>query len=383
MVLVEDDARVLEVEVVLGGLVPGQGEDPLEVAADDAVLGGRGRELGEPVELAARGAVGLLGEVGLLDLSAELRDLGLLLVAFPELILDRLQLLAEEVLALGVLHLRLHLGLDLRAELEHLELAVEDDGELAEARLDVRLLEQLLLLGRLEAHRRRDQVRERARVLGVRGGKLQLVGQIGDEADHPAEKRLDVAAESLDLGLRAVDVREVAELADEVGVALDDAFEPHPAHALDEDSQRPVGDADHLVDERRGSDVVDVLGAVRLFLGVPRRHERDRRVVRDRFVDELDRPLLAYCERGHGVGEDHRLLERQDREDLGDGVLFGAHGFFDRAHASSVDRMVTLTAAGALRASGRWMERRPFSYVAFAASESTSSFSCTRRSKMP
>ena len=383
MVLVEDEARVLEVEVVLGGLVPGQGEDPLEVAADDAVLGGRGRELGEPVELAARGAVGLLGEVGLLDLAAELRDLGLLLVAFPELILDRLQLLAEEVLALGVLHLRLHLGLDLRAELEHLELAVEDDGELAEARLDVRLLEQLLLLGRLEAHGRRDQVRERARVLGVRGGKLQLVGQIGDEADHPAEKRLDVAAESLDLGLRAVDVREIAELADEVGVALDDAFEPHPAHALDEDSQRPVGDADHLVDQRRGSDVVDVLGTGRLFLGVSRRHERDRRVVRDRFVDELDRPLLAYCERGHGVGEDHRLLERQDREDLGDGVLFGAHGFFDRAHASSVDWMVTLTAAGALRASGRWIERRPFSYVAFAASESTSSFSCTRRSKMP
>ena len=189
--------------------------------------------------------------------------------------------------------------------------------------------------------------------------------------------------ESLDLGLRAVDVREIAELADEVGVALDDAFEPHPAHALDEDSQRPVGDADHLVDQRRGSDVVDVLGTGRLFLGVSRRHERDRRVVRDRFVDELDRPLLAYCERGHGVGEDHRLLERQDREALGDRALFGAHGFFDRAHASSVDWMVTLTAAGALRASGRWIERRPFSYVAFAASESTSSFSCTRRSKMP
>src|SRR3954464_7424325 len=141
-------------------------------SGEAAVWGGGGGRLGEPVELAARGAVGLLRKVGLLDLPAKLRDLGLLLVAFTELLLDRLQLLTEEVLALRVLHLGLHLGLDLRAELEHLELAVEDDRELAEACLDVGLLEQLLLLGRLEAHRRRDEVRERARVLGVRGGEL-------------------------------------------------------------------------------------------------------------------------------------------------------------------------------------------------------------------
>ena len=55
------------------------------------------------------------------------------------------------------------------------------------------VLEQLLLLGGLEAHRRRDQVRERARVLGVRGCELELVGQVGDEADDAAEERLDVA----------------------------------------------------------------------------------------------------------------------------------------------------------------------------------------------
>ena len=88
---------------------------------------------------------------------------------------------------------------------------------------------------------------------------------------------------------------------------------------------------------RDGPDVVDVLRTGRLFLGVPRCHERDRRVVRDRFVDELDRALLAHGERGHGVGKDHRLLERQDREDLGHDLLVWAHGFLDRAHASSVD----------------------------------------------
>ena len=202
VVLVEDGARVLEVEVVLGRLVPRKREDPLEIPADDAVLGCGGRKLGEPVELAAGCAVGLLGKMRLLDLAAELRYLGLLLVAFAELVLDRLELLAEEVLALRVLHLRLHLGLDLRAELEHLELAVQDDGELPQACLDGRLLEELLLLGGLEAHRRRDQVRERARILRVRGCELELVGQVGDEADDAAEERLDVPRERVDLLLR-------------------------------------------------------------------------------------------------------------------------------------------------------------------------------------
>jgi hypothetical protein len=44
----------------------------------------------------------------------------------PELLLDRLELLAQEELALSLLHLLLHLRLDLRAELEDLELAVQD-----------------------------------------------------------------------------------------------------------------------------------------------------------------------------------------------------------------------------------------------------------------
>jgi hypothetical protein len=42
-------------------------------------------------------------------------------VAFAELLLDRLHLLAQVVLALVLLQLALHLALDLAADLEHLE----------------------------------------------------------------------------------------------------------------------------------------------------------------------------------------------------------------------------------------------------------------------
>src|SRR5262249_20800657 len=88
---------------------------------------------------------------------AELLDLSLLRVALAELVLDRLQLLAQEVLALSLLHLGLHLRLDLRAELEHLDLPGEDRRDLAQPLADVgRLEEALALVGRDRAQRRRD-----------------------------------------------------------------------------------------------------------------------------------------------------------------------------------------------------------------------------------
>ena len=155
VVLVEHLARVLEVEVVLGRLVPGQRDDPLEVGADHAVLGRRGRQALEPRELAVGLLAHLLGKLGRVELLAQLVDLGLHLVGLAELLLDRLELLAQEVLALALVELGLDLRLDLRAERDHLELAGEDLREPAQALADVDLLEQLLLLLGLEPQRAR------------------------------------------------------------------------------------------------------------------------------------------------------------------------------------------------------------------------------------
>ena len=122
-----------------------------------------GRQFLQPRELALGRFAGVLGQLGRLDLLAQLVDFGLLLVALPELVLDRFQLLAQEELALAFVDLRLDLGLDLGAELDHLELAGEDLGEVAQALGDVDLLEQLLLLLGRDPQRAGDQVGERGR----------------------------------------------------------------------------------------------------------------------------------------------------------------------------------------------------------------------------
>ena len=141
VVLVEDLARAVEIEVVGRGDAPRQRREPVEVRADHAVLRRGRRQPFEPRELAVGGLAHVLGQLERVEPLAQLVHVGLLGVALAELLLDRLQLLAEEELALALLELRLHLRLDLRAELEDLELAVEDLRDLAQPLLGVGELE--------------------------------------------------------------------------------------------------------------------------------------------------------------------------------------------------------------------------------------------------
>ena len=307
-------ARLVEVEVVLGHLVPRQRQDPVEVGADDAVLGRGRRQLLEPRELALGRLADVLGQLQLLEPLAELVHLGLLVVPLAELLLDRLQLLAEEVLALALLHLRLDLGLDLRAELDHLELTAEDARDCVQPLLDVGGGEQGLLLVGLQAHRRGDEVRERTRVVDVRGRDLELLREVRDGRDDPPEQVLDVARQRLELlGLLDL-VRHLRELADQVRVVVGPPLELDPPQPLDQDPQRSVGYADQLVDDRGGADVVEIVPAGRLGLLVLDRDQRQHPVAGDDVVDQLDRALLPDRERRHRLREDDRVLQRQDRQ---------------------------------------------------------------------
>ena len=129
----------------------------------------------------------MLGELGRLDPLAQLVDLGLLLVPLAELVLDRLQLLAQVVLALALLHLRLDLRTGSR---DPSWITSSSRARISESRrrrrVDVDLLEQLLLLLGRDPQRAGDQVRERRGVVDVGDRELQLLGQVGDLLDDLA-----------------------------------------------------------------------------------------------------------------------------------------------------------------------------------------------------
>ena len=140
------------------------------------------------------------------------------LVGLAELLLDRLELLAQEVLALALVELGLDLRLDLRPDRHHLELAGEDLGEAAQPLGHVDLLEQLLLLLGPQPQRAGDQVRQRARVVDVGDHDLQLFGQVGHLADDVGERLLDVAHQRGQLGRLLDDVGQLGDLRDEIGL---------------------------------------------------------------------------------------------------------------------------------------------------------------------
>src|SRR3989454_983715 len=157
---------------------PWQGDEPVDVGPGDGVLRRRRGHLGEPVELPERLALGLLGHPGGLDPLAQCLDLLRALVSFAELLLDRLHLLAQVVLALRLRHLRLDVGLDFRAELQDLGLLAKRADEPLESLLDGGGFKQLLLERRRQRRqRRRDQVRERARPLRRSRDVRELVGE--------------------------------------------------------------------------------------------------------------------------------------------------------------------------------------------------------------
>ena len=162
----------------------GQVEDPVEVRAHDRVLGAMPTcMLRRRLSCFFATSLGLGREVRLRDALLEPVEVALVAVVLAELLLDGLELLAKDVLALVFAHLLLDLGVDALAHLEDLELAREQPEHLADAVLDVDRLEQRGLLVDRRVEVRGHQVRERPGRLDGVDERARLARQLGHELD--------------------------------------------------------------------------------------------------------------------------------------------------------------------------------------------------------
>jgi hypothetical protein len=183
VVLVEDLAHLGDVDVVRGLLRPRDVEDPVEVGADDGVLGRADLHGAEALELLARDLLGLVREVRLRDALLEAVEVALIALVLAELLLDGLELLAKDVLALVLAHLLFDLRVDSLAHLEDLELPREQAQDLADALLDVDRLEQLRLLLHGGVEVGGDEVSEGAGLLDRVDERARLARELGHELD--------------------------------------------------------------------------------------------------------------------------------------------------------------------------------------------------------
>ena len=166
VVLVEYGLGGDEVEALRARQTPGQTRQPVEVVARHVELGRVLVEEAELVELLVDDVHDVLGHGERLEAGAELLLDGVLVVLLDaELLLDRLHLLLQHVLAMLLLHLVLHLFADLLLQLAHLELLLEQVEREEQTLGNVHLLEHLLLLARVRVGERRAQVAQVDRVV--------------------------------------------------------------------------------------------------------------------------------------------------------------------------------------------------------------------------
>ncbi len=254
----------------------------------------------------------LLRELGALDL---VLDLGELVLAFlvAELLLDRLHLLVEVVLALRLLHLALDARADALLDLQDRDFALHQAEHLLQPLGDGRRLQDHLLVGNLDGEMRGHGV-----------GELGVVLDLLDDADHLGRHLLvelhivlelvdDRARERLGLDLLAGGVGEHDGVGlvvfGTVGVALDlgarGAFDQHLDGA--------VGQLEQLQHARERADLVDRAGRRIVVGGVLLRGEQDERVGAHHLFERLDRLLAPDEERHDHVREDDDVAQRQHR----------------------------------------------------------------------
>ncbi len=302
----------LQILLDLRAAAPRDAEHPVEVVAHDGRLRGHGRHLAELLQFAERLLAGFLRELGLLDLVFELGQL-VAAVLVAELLLDRLHLLVEVVLALRLLHLTLHAGADPLLDLQDGDFALHQAEHLLEPLGDRRDLEDRLLVGDLDGEMRGDRIGELRRLvdLGHRRDdlgrdllvELHVVLELGD---HRAGKRLrlDLVAERIgkSLGLGLVEVLGP-------GIGLDVG----PARALDQHLHGAVGQLQELQHARQGSDLVDRVRRRIVVRGVDLGRKQDVAVGLDHLLQGTDRLLPADEERHDHVREDDDVPQRQNR----------------------------------------------------------------------
>ena len=100
-----------------------------------------------------------------LDALLELREFVRRVLDLAQLLLDRLHLLVEVVLALALLHLLLDAAADALFDLQHVHLAFDQREDVLQALAHVLDLQDLLLGVELQRHVRGDVVGEPARLL--------------------------------------------------------------------------------------------------------------------------------------------------------------------------------------------------------------------------
>ena len=261
MILVEDLGGGLDVEGVLGLLAPGQLHQPFEIGADRRRFRRVRVHLLKTLELFFGLLENLLGHLGVFDVLPELGHFLGPLVQFAQLLLDRLQLFAEEVLALGFVHLALGFGLDFLLHREDFDLRAQQFAGAAQPGDGIEDLQHILGGVHLEPQVRDGHVGKPAGILEVLDHDHHIRHQDLAEADEALELLLHGPHQGFPFeGLvRKHGLGDLRQADFKVGFGPDELLDAGLGQALHENLDPVVGQLEHAHHHAHRSDGVDVL----------------------------------------------------------------------------------------------------------------------------
>ncbi len=320
VVLVEDGAGALQVEVVLAGRGPGQVEHPVEVGADHGALGRFGMHLLQALDVLLGLLVRRLGHAGLFQLLQVDADLLHVLGLLAQLLADGLELLAQEVFLLVLVHLALGLEVDLVLHVQHLDLVAQELVDLGQPAQRVGLLEDGLRVLDLQLEVGGDDVGQLAGLLDVLGDDQDLVGDLLAQLAG----LLELLAQVLDHGLvfqgqlgRLLVLHRPHLGLQDLAVVVE-RLHAHAGDALDQHAHAAVGQLEHAHDQGHGAEAVELVLAGVLHVHVLLGQQQDQAVAVQGGVDGLLGLRAADVQGDDHVGEDHDVAQDQDREAVRD-----------------------------------------------------------------
>ena len=397
-----EDPPGLHKVVGLGGLpVPGKIENDVEVGADDLGLLGLPSRLHQAGDLPGDFLFRLGGEPHLLGLLTVADDLLVPLLAVPQLLLDRLHLLPEKEIALGLLDLVGNFGLDLSAQLLDFDFLHQMAGDEMELLLEGPGLENLLALGHRKAQEGGDEVAQMKGVFDVEGHRLELVGEVGGQGPELFRLGEDGAKERLGgVGLFR-NLGDFGDLGPGIGRFGDFPVETDPPDSLDHDGDPSGRDPEKLVDDHESSHLIvggrlgghrgrrtvleDLPGLFRRddlrsggLFPLPLSGDADESlgIAVHGIVDGPHGAWIVEGDRGQNVGEDHRVVQ----DDIG-GIGGNFNGIVGHYPAPSWKLMGTVIVC--LGFFPTMIRRNPEAYSARTGRPSIPSRRRKTRSKSP
>ena len=318
---VEHLLRLDDVVADLGALLPGDGEHPVEVVAHHRRLGAHRRHAAELLEFLQRLLARFLRQLGGLDPRLELGGFVLAVLALAEFLLDRLELLVQVVLALRLLHLPLHAVADALLHLQHADLALHMGEDTLEPRGDGGRLQQLLLLGDLEAEVGGDGVGELRGLLDLVDRDEHLGRDLLVELDVLLELGDDRARQRLRLARFGGGFLDGFGEGLEVVRGLLEGHDLGAPAAFDQHLHRAVGQFQQLQHRGDGADLVEVVRARVVLRRVLLRDEEDLLVVLHHRLERADGFLAADEEGDDHVREHHDVPQGEHRKEFAaDGI---------------------------------------------------------------